>query len=56
MDNIHQGNHSYMVYFGNGKSAYSVHADSEYEAAEKFRTLIDAGKRGEPVVKIVKNF
>lgn len=54
MDSIFNGDHSYNVYFGNGSNACTIRANSEYEAAEKFKTLVDAGKRGEPIVKIVK--
>lgn len=54
MDSIYKGDYAYNVYFGNGSTACVIRASSEYEAAEKFKALVDAGKRGASIVKIVK--
>lgn len=54
MDSIYTGSHSYNVYYGNGSCACVVRANTENDAADKFRTLVDSGKKGEPIVRIVK--
>ena len=54
MDNIYNGSHCYNVYYGDGRCAINVCADSESEAVAKFKTQVDAGKNGAAVTKIVK--
>lgn len=54
MEDTFHGAHCYNVYYGNGSTAHMIRANSENEAVEKFRHFNDAGKRGEPVVRIVK--
>ncbi len=60
MDNIYQGAHSYNVYYDDrygaarSNASFVIRANSEYEAAEKFKTQVDPGKNGATVVKVVK--
>lgn len=55
MANIYEGSHCYNVYYGaDGRCACNVCADSESEAVQKFKTLVDAGKNGATVTKVVK--
>ena len=46
---------TYNVKYGQGgRCGWTVQASSESEAADKFRTQNDAGKRGEPIAQIIK--